>query len=50
MMKTISSSVSGFLYTKSESELKVQLTSMQQRGLLVLKDGHSWAKPTANTK
>jgi hypothetical protein len=50
MMKTISTNVGGFLYTKSEAELKVLLTEMEQRGLLALKDGHSWSKPTVLTQ
>lgn len=45
MMKTISTNVSGFLYTKSEADLRLVLHSMVQRGLLALKDGH-FSKPT----
>jgi hypothetical protein len=45
MMKTISTSVSGFLYTKSEGELRILLTGMTQRGLLK-QDGQSFATAT----
>ena len=46
MMKTIAQSVSGFLYSKNEAELRVLLLAMTQRGLLVMKDGQAFAKAT----